>query len=278
MKLERSKEELERQISLLENELQKKSGEAQNLKHAFLSYVSHEVRTPMHAVMGFSELLSNNQLAPEEREEYALYIQECCRNLLNVVDNMIDSALLDNNELKLIHEECDLNQIMEDLYSHFRVLKHRMEKYSVAILMNNQVKEQGFQIITDGGRLKQILSCLIDNALRFTCKGIVEFGYHVTKDRFLQFYISDSGQGGLAKAGQLLLENFNRISLKGTSNQNELTPGLRMAKGVIEALGGSIWVENNAFNGSSFYLSIPYVPSKMSQVHIDFEPEFKRVI
>jgi K+-sensing histidine kinase KdpD len=278
MKLERTKEELERRISFLENEIQNKSGEVQKLKHAFLSYVSHEVRTPMHAVMGFSELLSNNQLGPEEREEYTLYIQECCRNLLNVVDNMIDAALLDNNELKIVQEECDLNQTMDELYSHVRVLKHRMEKSSVAILMNNQFKEQGFQILTDASRLKQILSGLIDNALRFTSRGIVEFGYHVNQDRFIQFHVSDSGQGGLAKAGQLLLENFNRMSLNATGSHNELSPGLRMAKGVIEALGGNIWVENNTFNGSTFFLTVPFVPAKMNQVQIEFEPVFKRVI
>jgi K+-sensing histidine kinase KdpD len=278
MKLERTKEELERQISQLENEIQNKSCEVQKLKHAFLSYVSHEVRTPMHAVMGFSELLSNNQLAPEEREEFTLYIQECCRNLLNVVDNMIDSELLDNNELKIVQVDCDLNQIMEELYSHARVLKHRMEKSSIALLMNTQFKDQGFQILTDASRLKQILSGLIENALRFTFRGIVEFGYHVNEDRFIQFYVSDSGQGGVAKAGQLLLENFNRMSFNNSSWHNELNPGLRMAKGVIEALGGNIYVENNSFNGSTFFITIPFVPSQMNQVHLNFEPAFKRVI
>lgn len=278
MNLERTKEDLERQVAFLENELQKKSGEAKMLKHAFLSYVSHEVRTPMHAVMGFSELLSNNLLSPEEREEYTLYIQECCRNLLNVVDNLIDAALLDNNELKIVQQECDLNQIMDDLYNHFRVLKHRMEKYSVAILMNSQFKNQGFQIITDAPRLKQILSGLIENALKFTSRGIVEFGYHINQNRFIQFYVSDSGQGGLAKAGQLLLENFNRISLSGSACHNELNPGLKMAKGIIEALGGNIWVESNIFNGSTFFLTVPFMPTKMNQVHIECEPVFRRVI
>jgi signal transduction histidine kinase len=278
MKLEITKDELERRISVLENELLIKSGEVQTMKHAFLSYVSHEIRTPMHAVMGFSELLSNDQLGPGEREEYTLYIQECCRNLLDVVDNMIDNTLIDNNELKITNEECDLNQIMEELYSHFRVLKHRMEKYSVALLMTNQFKDQSFKIISDQQRLKQILSGLIDNALRFTCKGVVEFGYYVNQDQFIQFYISDSGQGGIAKAGQLLLENFNRIGLNGGSGSGELSPGLKMTKGVIDALGGHIWVENNSFNGSTFFLTIPLIPSGMNQVHVQFEPLFKRVI
>jgi signal transduction histidine kinase len=278
MKLELTKDELERRISILENELQIKSGEVQRLKHAFLSYVSHEVRTPMHAIMGFSELLSNNQLAPEEREEYTLIIQECCRNLLAVVDTMIDSALLDNKELTVLAEECDLNQIMDELYCHFRVLKHRMEKFSVAILMNSQFKDQSFKVVTDVHRLKQVLSGFIDNALRFTSKGIVEFGYQVTEGRLIQFYISDSGQGGLAKAAQLLLENFKGINLSGSSANPELNPGLRIAKGIIEALGGNIWVENNRFSGSTFFLTIPLVPGKINQVHLQYEPALKRVI
>jgi len=261
MKLEITKDELERRISILENELQIKSGEVQRLKHAFLSYVSHEVRTPMHAIMGFSELLSDNQLAPDEREEYTLYIQECCRNLLAIVDTMIDSALLDNKELTVLAEECDLNQIMDELYCHFRVLKHRMDK-----------------VVTDIHRLKQILSGFIDNALRFTNKGIVEFGYQVNEGKLIQFHISDSGQGGLAKAAQLILENFKGINLCGGSANSELNPGLRMAKGIIEALGGNIWVENNRFNGSTFFLTIPLVPGKINQMHLQFEPVLKRVI
>jgi signal transduction histidine kinase len=278
MKLESTKEELERRISYLENELQVKSGDVQRLKHSFLSYVSHEVRTPMHAIMGFSELLSDNELAPDEREEYTLYIQECCRNLLAVVDTMIDAALLENKELKINREECDLNQIMDELYNHFRVLKHRMEKYSVALLMNNQFKAQKVNIITDIQRLKQVLSGFIENALRFTNKGIVEFGYHLTNDSQLQFFISDSGQGGLAKAGQLLFENFNRTNTRGSSANSELNPGLGIAKGIVEALGGTIWVENNSFNGSTFFLSIPCTPEKLRDVRIQFEPVLKRVI
>ena len=278
MKLESTKEELERRISVLENELQIKSGDVQRLKHAFLSYVSHEVRTPMHAIMGFSELLSDNQLVPEEREEYTLYIQECCRNLLNVVDNMIDAALLENKELKILKEECDLNQIMDELYGQVRILKHRMEKYSVAILMNNQFKDQSVKIVTDIHRLKQILAGFIENALKFTNKGIVEFGCHTNDDQLLQFYIADSGQGGLAKAGQLLLENFNRTRMNGNSPSSEVNPGLGIAKGVIEALGGNIWVEQNSFNGSTFYLTIPYLPTKNNEVHLKFEPVFKRGI
>jgi signal transduction histidine kinase len=278
MKLELTKEELERRISALENDLQNKSEEVQRLNHAFLSYVSHEVRTPMHAIMGFSELLSDSQLAPDEREEYTIYIQECCRNLQNVIDTMIDAALVENKELQIVQEECDLNQVMTDLYSHFRVEKHRMEKYSVAILMNNQFRDQSFKIVTDANRIKQILSGFIGNALRFTSKGIVEFGYHTEGEKLIRFYISDSGQGGLAKAGQLLLENFNRLNVNGNSANTELNAGLRIAKGVIEALGGNIWVENNRYNGSTIFLTIQCNPSLINRLNFPFEPALKRVI
>lgn len=153
-----------------------------------------------------------------------------------------------------------------------------MEKYSVAILMNPQFKDEKFIIVTDPRRLKQILSGFIENALRYTNKGVVEFGYFVNKDKQIQFHIADSGQGELAKAGQLLLENFNRINNSGGAGANEVYTGLRIAKGVVDAMGGNIWVENNAFNGSTFHLTIPYIATRNNQRQIQFETEFRRVI
>jgi signal transduction histidine kinase len=271
-------EALENRIAQLEKELSERTGEVQLLKHSVLSYISHEIRTPMHAIMGFSELLSDEHLSPEEREEYTLYIQECCMNLLNVVENMIDASLLENKELKFIFQECDLNEILQELYQHFRILKHRMEKYSVAILLNSEIRDTEYCIQTDPLRLKQVLNGLIGNALKFTNKGVVEFGYFLKEEATIQFYVSDSGEGGLAKAGQLLLENFSRIGYNGSGNNLELGMGLRISKGIVEAMGGKIWVEPNNLNGSTFSFTIPHSPAKKNTRALEYSSELKQVI
>ena len=275
---ERTYEALEKRITELEKALNKKHDEVQRLKQSFLSNISHEIRTPMHAIMGFSELLSNHHLGADEREEYTLYIQECCKNLLDMFENMIDAAMIESSELKLVKQEVEVNELMNDIYQQFRIQKHRMEKYSVALLMNTEFKDQNFFISTDPLRLKQILSGLIGNALKFTNKGVVEFGYYIADELSLNFYVSDSGQGGLAKAGQLLLDNFTRSGNQMNGLNHESVLGLRVSKAIIEEMGGRIWVEPNAINGSTFSFTIPLNPVKKNIRNLEFIPNFKQVI
>ena len=278
MDADRTYESLNRQIDELKASLNSRQEEVKNIKHSFLSYISHEIRTPMHAIMGFSELLANDNLSSGEREEYTVYIQECCKNLLCVFENMMDAATIHDSDLQLFDEEVEINGLMDELYNQFRIQKHRAEKYGVAFLVNKEFKDEEFWIFTDRARLIQVLTGLIENALKFTSKGVVEFGYYITEEISLHFYVADSGQGGLARAGQLLLENFNGNPghIDGMSEESPL--GIKISKAIIEAMDGKIWVEPNSMKGSTFCFTIPLRSTKKNIREVDFTSRLKKVI
>lgn len=265
-------------ITELEKELAGKEREVMRMRYSFLSEISHEVRTPIHAILGFSELMTHENLSAEDREEYVIYIQECCRNLLDMFEQMTDSAMAESNGLKLQEQEMEVNELMGDLYQLFRVQKHRMEKYSVVLLMDSPENQEPFWIIADPLRLRQVLSGLIGNALKLSQKGIVEFGYVVSGESDLRFYVSDSGQGGLAKAGQLLLENYARTGYSLRSLTNDQGFGLKITKAIIEAMQGRIWVEPNTLNGSTFSISFPLHKIKKNMRTADFGRDLRKVI
>ncbi len=265
-------------ITELENELAGKEREVIRMRYSFLSEISHEFRTPIHAIMGFSELMTNENLSAEDREEYIIYIQECCHNLLDMFEQMIDSAMAESNDLKLQEQEMDVNELMCDLYQLFRIQKHRMEKYSVVLLLDSPENQEPLWITADPLRLRQVLGGLIGNALKLSQKGIVEFGYDISGESDLRFYVSDSGQGGLAKAGQLLLENYSRSGYSLRSLTNDSGFGLKITKAIIDAMQGKVWVEPNALNGSTFSIYFPLHKTQKNMRTTDIGCDLRKVI
>jgi len=178
-----SDEGLLKRIAELEMQVNKKDKELRNIRNIFLSKIGHEFRTPMNSIIGFSNILAKNNLTADQKELYLEYINSSSDNLLNLVENMIDLAMLEAGQMELNIAACSINALFNELYAHFNREKHILEKYSVALLMSKSVKENDLVIETDLPRLKQVLSNLISNGLKFTDKGAVEFGYEVNEQK-----------------------------------------------------------------------------------------------
>jgi len=162
---------LEKRAAKLEQLLKEKETEITRMKSAFLSNISHEIRTPMHSIIGFSNLLASDDLTSDQRDLYLQYINSSSEDLLGFIENLIDMAMIDSRQLDIQEEDCCLNDLFDELYSVFNRERHRIEKHSVALLMEKSAKERDVIIRTDTMRLNQILSNLISNALKFTEKG-----------------------------------------------------------------------------------------------------------
>jgi signal transduction histidine kinase len=134
-----------------------------------------------------------------------------------------------------------------------------MGKDHIAILLNKEIRSGDFMIFTDHLRLSQVLSCLLSNALKFTSKGIIEFGYFVREDQKLQFFVKDSGKGILADKAGMIFDKFEKQEEDYTTAESGLGLGLTLAKGIISLLGGEIWVDSNIFKGSTFNFTIEYL-------------------
>ena len=256
---------LQSRVSELEDLLKKNQEKTERLKSRFLTTVSHELRTPMNAILGFSNLMIDRNLSSDKKEEYMEHISNNSINLLTIVDAMIDVSLLEIDELKIKKEEVNLHNILQQVYYYFNIDKHKVGKDHIVLLYNKELKAEDFLIYTDGYRLNQVISGLLHNALKFTSKGIIEFGYKLREDqRKLHFFVKDSGKGILFEKAQSIFDKFEKIESEKTKNESGIGLGLTLAKGLVELLGGEIWLETNSFGGTTFHFTIDYLKGDKS--------------
>jgi signal transduction histidine kinase len=251
--------ELEEKVRHLEAKLEENRLKTEKIKARFLSSVSHELRTPMNAILGFSNLLVDKNITSDKKEEYMEHINQSGNSLLTIVDSMIDASLLEVNELKVNKEKVNLNLMIQQVYHYFNIDKHKLGKDHIAILLNKGIRKDDFIVYTDQYRLTQVLSSLLSNALKFTNKGIIEFGYFLRDDQKIQFFVKDSGKGILTEKAASIFNKFEKQDEDYGSTEGGVGLGLTLAKGIIQLLGGEIWVESNIFNGSTFNFTVEYL-------------------
>ena len=254
-------EKLEKRIKDLEAQVETHETKTDQLKAKFLSNISHELRTPMNAILGFSSLLNDQRLPNTKREEYMDHINQSSARLLNVVEAMIDVSLIQTGQLKLRVESCSINKLLTDIYHFFNIDRHRNNRHHIALLLNLGSKTKDFRFYTDQFRLHQVITSLLSNAFKYTEKGIIEFGYEIEeKDEKITFYVRDSGMGVLLEKSKHIFESFEKGDEYeyGKNIDSGVGLGLTLSKGIIGLMGGDIWVEANVFKGSTFKFNIPY--------------------
>ena len=232
-----------------------KAEESDKLKTAFLSNMSHEIRTPMNAIIGFSSLLADEQLSPAEKLEYIDLINENGNVLLNLINDIIDIAKIETGEMPLSESSCALNQMMDQLAEFYQGKK---QNHEVEIVAEKTNPDKNFAIITDPLRLRQVLSNLIGNALKFTKKGSISFGYKIKDNNSLEFFVKDTGIGIPLKSQSLIFDRFRQADDSFTRKFGGTGLGLTISKNLINLLGGEIWVDSIPEKGSTFYFTIPY--------------------
>lgn len=253
-------EKLEKRIKELETEVEDNDHKTEELKTKFLSNISHELRTPMNAILGFSSLLNDQQLPNKKREEYVDHINQSSAKLLNVVEAMIDVSMIQTGQLKIRQEECFVNQFLTDIYHYFNVDRHRNNRHHIALLLNLGSKADDIMIHSDQFRLNQVITSLLSNAFKYTEKGVIEFGYQMDEgEDKITFFVTDSGKGVLQEKSKQIFESFEKGDEYeyGKGIDSGVGLGLTLSKGIIELMGGEIWVEDNVFKGSTFRFFIP---------------------
>ena len=199
----------------------------------------------MNSIIGFSNILAKNNLTDDQKELYLEYINSSSDDLLNLVENMIDLAMLEAGQMELNNAACSVNSLFNGLYAHFNRQKHILEKHSVALLMSKSVEENDLVIKTDPLRLKQVLSILISNGLKFTDKGVVEFGYEVNEQKQLYFFVKDSGKGVSEDMQNVIFNSFQKENDNSENQKSGVGIGLAIAKEVIKLMGGDISFKPN---------------------------------
>jgi signal transduction histidine kinase/CheY-like chemotaxis protein len=223
------------------------------LKNILLSNISHDIRTPMNAIIGFSELLSMGNLSVEKRNKYVQTIKNQGVQILKVIDDLVELTRFESGNITIRKSPCNLDLLLNELATIFNTYKKSQHKDFLEIRLGYS-SGQGTVIYTDTGRLQELISNLVQNAIKFTEKGWIEIGYKVTPDRKIEFMVKDTGIG-LSK--DLQRNIFQPIAEEETAGAK---PGLGLVicRNIVKLLGGRIWVESEPGQGSAFYFTIPF--------------------
>lgn len=256
--LERKKNELEIKSAL------EKAKESDRLKTSFINTMSHELRTPLNAVIGFSEIISGNEPI-EEILDYMKIINESGIHLLNIVEEIFDMTLIESGQIKIKNEKLLLKSILQNVLNILKAEQINLQKQEIVIQCNLTDNDEGLNIITDESKLTQILINLLKNALKFTEKGRIEYGFAkeiIDKKAFLKFYVKDTGIGIPKEKHKIIFDIFRQVDESRTRKYGGAGIGLSVTKKLTELLGGTIWVESETGKGATFYFTLPFLETE----------------
>lgn len=230
--------------------------EATEEKERFLANMSHEVRTPMNGIFGMVNLLLEMDLDLEQRE-YMETIRASSESLLNVLDDILDYAKLNANELKLRPREFAIYKLVRDV---LLVYQPTAEKKGIE-LSATICESLPERFVADDLRLKQVLSNLVSNAIKFTEKGEVTVTVRPAErsaGQQLLFQVSDSGIGISAEAGKKLFAPFRQVEPERSQRFEGTGLGLAISRNLVELMGGCVWFESEVGTGTTFFFTVAY--------------------
>jgi PAS domain S-box-containing protein len=233
-----------------------KAAEADKLKNSFLANMSHEIRTPMNAIMGFSSLLDRGNLPEEKQRYFAQIIRKRSSDLLKIIDDILDISKIEANQIVIKKTNGSIREFLNEIFEYSLTKAQIDAKTAVKLSLAYQL-DDSVGLFTDFGRVKQVFFNLIENALKFTQKGSIEIGCQLHSQKTILFYVKDTGTG-IAKDNQkIIFERFHQAHSSIEPNFGGTGLGLAISKGLVELLGGTIWVESDLGIGSKFCFTLP---------------------
>jgi len=236
------------------SQAKQKAEESDRLKSAFLANMSHEVRTPMNGILGFSQLLTNPNIPEVDVRQYVSVIEGCGKQLLSIIDDLIDISKIEANQIIINEVEVNINSALHEI---FLLFSQKAKDANIEFSYSFGLPDSHSRIITDGNRIKQIVSNLVGNAFKFTKTGHVKYGY-VLKDNLIEFFIEDTGIGIAEENRTIIFDRFRQVETSFSTQAGGTGLGLSISKAFIEKMGGNIWLTSKVGKGSTFYFTIPY--------------------
>lgn len=239
-----------------------KAQESDRLKSAFLSNMSHEIRSPMNAIMGFSALLGRGDTPPERTKEFYGYIENAGKQLLTLIEDIIDVSKIESNQLKVRKKPYKLDDLLHQV---FEIVEQDTKIFANKnIRLVNKCKPNPDCFLnTDQVRFKQILINLLNNAIKYTDEGYVELGYKIIskkKSQLIEIYIKDTGVGIPDDLKEVVFERFRQLHLDEFHEGTGL--GLSITKGLVDLLDGKIDFTSEVNKGTTFYITFSTLRNK----------------
>ncbi|MEG1563152.1 MAG: ATP-binding protein [Bacteroides sp.] len=220
---------------------------ADRLKSAFLANMSHEIRTPLNAIVGFSSLLATDECT-ESRAEYIGIVEENNALLLQLISDILDLSKIEAGTFDFVYNEVDIASLCNDLVKALQI----KTATGVTLLFDGAKEATPFLLHSDRGRIHQVLSNFINNAIKFTTTGSIRLGYEVG-DKEVRFYVTDTGIGISPENCIRVFDRFIKLNtfIHGTGL------GLSICKSIVEQLDGTIGVDSKVGSGSTFWFTLP---------------------
>ncbi|MEI6433705.1 MAG: ATP-binding protein, partial [Bacteroidota bacterium] len=238
------------------------------LKTSFMNNISHEIRTPLNGIIGFSQLMADPELTAGQREHYLSIVKSNSARLINTVTDYMDISLLvsrNQKMLKKLFAPCDL---LDEIY--YKFLKPCQSKNLILNILTSPSANK-LQINSDSELLSKVLHHLVDNAIKFTNYGSITFGFEENNSE-LKFFVKDTGVGIKKESQANIFDSFMQANPSDTRGHEGSGLGLSIVKGIVELLGGSVWLESEIDNGSSIFFTIPV------EITGDEQPVFQKTV
>jgi signal transduction histidine kinase len=237
--------------------LKKEVSVSDRFKEEFVKNISHEIRTPLNAIQGLSEILIYSDISKEDKEEFASLLHAKTDELLSVVDSLIDLSQLQTGDIDFTPtDQINPERFCREIEEKARKIRSSYKKNHIELICSPRIPEN-FQFQTSLAYLQQVMLHLINNAIKFTEEGKIEFGCYQKEQGQVGFFVKDTGLGIEPEKQNIIFKAFEKAWSKEYHIYPGMGLGLTIASKVIEAAGGHIWFESKQNEGTAFYFWLP---------------------
>ena len=224
-------------------------------KDEFSAMISHELKTPLVPIIGYCKMLAKKDLIGNLNKEQLEAVEAITRNikrLERLIVDILDARKLDLNKMKFVKEEFSLSVFLEKIESSY---KNILGEKGIQFVINSSVQETS--ITADESRLRQVFDNLIGNAIKFVPKSNGKITIGAKRENYvILFYVTDNGTGIPIEKQSELFHKFYQVDTTIKRNTQGSGLGLAICKGIIETMGGTIWVESDGKSGTTFYFQL----------------------
>ena len=248
-------QEKQKEEELLESKLQAEKKE--RIKSTLIATISHEIRTPLNTINGFANLLLKQDLSESKKLNYISHINQSSYFLTRLIDDLIDISNIETGRISIKKNTIFIYPIFEQLYEQFLQELIVRQKNNVKLILTN-TPEDNIPFHTDELRVRQIISNLLSNSIKYTLSGEIKFGYSLMNNCLI-FFVKDTGIGIKKDQIESIFEPFNKTkSNYYTDTDKSLGLGLYIVKSIIEQLNGTLHIESETNKGTTFSIRFPY--------------------
>ena len=254
-----------------------KAEESDELKTLFIKNISHEVRTPLNGIIGFIEMITQGDLSIEEQKEYTNYIISSSNQLTTIISDILEFSKLEAGQIKIDNKEFCLNNLLDELHSHFRTLLISKNKAHIDFKIDKPLPDDQSSVIADKSKIRQVLSNFLSNAIKFTLEGEITLGYKILGDKSINFFVADTGVGIPDSDNEIIFDKFRQGATTDSAIYGGNGLGLTISQSLSDLLGAKIWFESIIGSGTQFYITVPTIKSANEKI-INYNSSKERII